>query len=108
MSGVSGRPAVGQHDEAREIFNEIAWRDFITFAFDQPEARAAFEAESGMKWRSAPSSPLDAMIDKATGYDAQSAADEYVKAFTLWATRTQWGVEYAPAKIREELEGARE
>lgn len=76
-------------------FMEAAWAGFITWAFDNPEMRAQFEAETGQKY-APPRSAIDAMIDDATGH-----VDDYVEAFAVWATRTHWGMDEAPEKMRE-------
>lgn len=76
-------------------FGYPAWRGYVEWAFKQPEAQEAFTAETGLLWPAAATSPLDQMIDEATG-----ATDKTVEAFVLWASR-QWGIEECPQAIRD-------
>lgn len=82
----------------RDEFQAFAWRDFLLYAFEQPDLRAAFEQDTGRRF-STPSSPMEAMIDHACGVTTDEAM-----AFMVWATRTQWGWEEAPAAFREAAE----
>lgn len=79
---------------AEEYFMEVAWRDFILWAYQFPEIRAAFTAATGKSLYTPPRTPLDAMIDKAAGNDSDSARtlDEFVR----WVTINYWGEEEAP------------
>jgi hypothetical protein len=43
----------------------MAWRDFMDFAIGHPEIRAAFMAETGMRFAA---TRIDLLIDDATGY----------------------------------------
>lgn len=80
--------------ELQEVFMEIAWRDFILWAYRFPEIRSAFTAATGKSLYTPPRTPLDAMIDQATKYDSDSAQtlDEFVR----WVTKEYWGEECAP------------
>lgn len=84
-------------------FMEIAWRDFINWAVTKPEMISAFEASSGQRRLTPPKNALDAMIDKATG-----AHKAYAQEFMLWATEHHWGIDDAPAKVRDEIERRRD
>jgi hypothetical protein len=64
----------------------IAWRDCLMWAQGEPEIRATFEAETGMKLPSDSASPIERMVDKATGYDAA-----WANAFIAWFNKNVWG-----------------
>ena len=84
-------------------FNALAWRDFIVWAWNEPEMRAQFTAKTGVEV-SAGRALIDAAIDAATG-----ARRSVVVQFVEWATREHWGVEQTPAAYRAVLEsGTRE
>lgn len=87
---------------SEDDFQTLAWRDFILFAWDSPEMRAAFEKSTKLKLLNPPVSPLEAMIDKATGA-SEDVASVYVQSFIAWVTVWHWGLEEAPAAYREEL-----
>ena len=80
---------------SREAFNEIAWRDFILFAYQHEPIVSQFERETGRTITAPPSSALEAMIDRATG-----KTDADLNAFVLWATEHHWGIDEAPEKVR--------
>lgn len=62
-----------------------AWAACLSWAIGKAEIRAEFEAETGRRY-TAPKTPIDAAIDKATGY-----SDAYVAAFIEWANANIWG-----------------
>ena len=65
------------------------WAGLLGFAIAEPECRAAFKRDTGMDLdRLARRGALDAMIDKATGYEGRVIA-----AFADWVTVNMWGVE---------------
>jgi menaquinone-dependent protoporphyrinogen IX oxidase len=78
----------------KDELNEIAWRDFVMFAYTQPDAHAAFRGATGRPQRSKTNSVLDVMIDKAVG---GAEDDKYMLEFVDWVTLTQWGEDCAPA-----------
>ncbi len=78
-----------------ETLNDIAWRDFVMFAWSQDKAHAAFRGATGRPQRSRTNSPLDLLIDKAVG---GSEDDKYMQEFVDWVTRTHWGENFAPKK----------
>ena len=66
-----------------------AWASFIAFSASLPEARAAFTAATGLKLEAFENrSPMDAAIDKATGFDRH-----VLTAFMDWVTEFHWGEE---------------
>lgn len=75
-----------------------AWADFIMWAAKQAELRAAFKTDTGRSMNRR-GSPLEEMIDAATGKDSDDAM-----AFAVWVTRTQWGWDDAPASFRADGE----
>lgn len=77
---------------------DIAWRDFINFAAQHDEIVAQFNHETGSSFM-LPGSPIELMIDGATGKVEADA-----KAFVFWVTKWHWGLEYAPEKLRREIE----
>lgn len=83
---------------SQEVFNEIAWRDFVMFAWSQEEAHVAFRGASGRPQRSKTGSPLDLLIYKAVG-GAENA--QYVEDFVRWVTEEHWGENFAPKKWRK-------
>lgn len=89
--------------------NEAAWASFVKWAATQPKIVARFEQETGecLGLYSPPKSGLGAMIDKATGYGARPATKDAMRKFIYWVTEHQWGLEYAPTKIFEEIRAAK-
>lgn len=85
-----------KNPEAEDAFAEIAWRDFILFAWGHPPIRERFTAETGLTPTAAPASAIEAMVDDATGQRA-----EVLTQFIAWATREIWGDEYAPEAYRK-------
>jgi hypothetical protein len=81
----------------QDDFNTIAWRDFLTWAWNAPEMRDQFTAKTGLQIRSV-TSPINAAIDAATG-TRKSLASKFIE----WATREHWGVEHAPVAYQKAL-----
>ena len=77
--------------------NTIGWRDFLLWAWSEPEMRAQFTAKTGVEIQSV-TAPINAAIDAATG-----ARDAVAARFIEWATLEHWGVEHAPAAYRAAL-----
>lgn len=77
--------------------NTIAWRDFLVWAWNEPEMRAQFTAKTGIEIQTV-TAPIDAAIDAATGARKSVAA-----RFIEWATREHWGVEHAPVSYQSTL-----
>jgi hypothetical protein len=67
-------------------FGYPAWRGFISWAFDRPDMRRAFEEETGI----VPIAP----------------SNDYVEKFMLWATEKHYGVEYAPIEVQKKIRAA--
>ncbi len=80
-------------------FNTLAWRDFVMFAWQQDEMRRAFTASTGVTLPSGSRTPIEAMVDEATGAQADALA-----AFMRWVTVEHWGLEHAPQTYRDEIE----
>lgn len=74
---------------------EAMFGSCVRWAWENPETRRAFEQETGM--RSA-GSPIEAMVDDATGYD-----EEVAEAFVHWVIGNVWG---GPDSGRAERGGA--
>ena len=64
------------------------WAGFLRFAISEEGMRRQFTEETGIQIPKAPRSVIEAMIDKATGYDT-----DWIKPFVIWATETYWGDE---------------
>ncbi|HSX23409.1 MAG TPA: hypothetical protein VLE97_11600 [Gaiellaceae bacterium] len=77
--------------------NTIAWRDFLVWAWNEPEMRAQFSAATGVQIESV-KAPINAAIDAATG-----ASESLAARFIEWATREHWGVEHAPRAYQDSL-----
>lgn len=75
----------------------IAWRDFILWAWNEPDMRTLFAAKTGIEIQ-AVTSPINAAIDAAT-----SANNSVASKFIEWATREHWGIEHAPVAYRKML-----
>lgn len=84
---------------SQSVLNEIAWRDFILYAWSQDEAHAAFRGATGRPQRSKTNSPLDILIDRAVGGEED---ERYMTEFVDWVTKTQWGVDYAPEQWKQQ------
>lgn len=91
-------------EENLEIFRELAWRDFIMWVVTQPGIRAQFQEDTHIAFPSKPTTTIDAMIDKACGYDAKEEWEKAGEAFVLWVTERRWGIDEAPLKVRLKLE----
>lgn len=74
---------------------ELAFRDFVFFAWSDPEFRADFEKSTGM-CLSLPRSPLESMIDKAT-----VRLNSTLAAFVEWVIKEHWGVEGQVERVAE-------
>ena len=75
---------------------DAMWGSFVGWAWSEPKMRAAFTKDTGIVLSgSTARSPLDAMIDTATG-----RADHEAHEFVKWVTREHWGMDYAPAAFR--------
>lgn len=82
-----------------DILNTIAWRDFILWAWNEPQLCAQFTAETGLQIRTA-TTPIDIAIDAAAG-----AGEGLVARFVEWVTRNHWGLEYAPEAYQKAVNG---
>lgn len=91
---------------ALDAIQAVAWRDFILFAWSQPEARAQFERDTGVRISSAArwASPIEALVDQATGATADVIAT--LERFVEWATRYHFGLEHAPRAYQAHLREA--
>lgn len=83
-----------------DALNAIAWRDFLLWAWNEPEMRAQFTAKTGIDIQSV-TSPINAAIDAATGV-RESVASRFIE----WATREHWGVQDAPIAYQRMLQGS--
>ena len=73
--------------EAWEILHGGMWATLCEFMLEKPGAIDAFERETGLKMRSlVPRSPMDALVDQASGY-----RDTVMAAWCDWVTKNCWG-----------------
>lgn len=79
----------------------IAWHDFLTWAWSEPEMRAQFTAATGLKIETV-KAPINAAIDDATG-----ASESLAASFIEWATREHWGLKHAPVAYRQAFDAKR-
>lgn len=85
---------------SKEAFMEGAWASFVQWAWSEPKMREAYETHTREKlFVQVGSSPLDRMIDSATGYN--KAKDEQISRFVDWVTIHHWGVKDAPEAWRK-------
>ena len=84
--------------DIQEVINAVAWADFVKFAAESPEYVALYNAETCSNFGQQ-LSPIEDAIDKATGF-----AEESAFAFARWVTENEWGMEFAPAKFREDCQ----
>ncbi len=75
----------------------IGWRDFLLWAWSEPQMRDQFTAATGVEIRSV-TAPINAAIDAATG-----ARESLAAQFIEWATREHWGVEHAPKAYQKAI-----
>lgn len=85
-------------DVSRDAFNSAAWASFVQFAWTQDDAHKAFRGATGRPQRARTRSPLDVLIDNATG---GSIDEQYMTEFVDWVTREHWGEAYAPEEWRK-------
>jgi hypothetical protein len=62
-----------------------AWLGFILFAGGETLICEQFKKDTGLTFQAA-TSPLDQMIDKATGHD-----EHLIREFVLWVNKALWG-----------------
>ena len=86
-----------KHIHPFDDLNTIAWRDFLLWAWNEPEMRAQFAAKTGIEIQPV-TSPINAAIDAATG-----ARESVATQFIEWATLEHWGVEHTPEAYRRTL-----
>lgn len=73
-----------------------AWASCLSYTITQPEWRRAFESDTGRAPIFQSRTVLEAMIDRATGYERDVDMHGYVHAFILWFNENVWGDPYAP------------
>lgn len=86
--------------DGREVFRQIAWRDFLIFAIGEPKIVEQYETATGKKLDLA-KTPMDRMIDKATGREDAMVAD-----FVEWVTINHYGIDEAPESYRAMIRAA--
>jgi hypothetical protein len=83
--------------ESSSVLLDVAWRDFIYWAVSEPTIVAEFNEATGRTFKQ-PGTPIEEMIDEATGKDADDA-----EVFILWVTKNHWGMKYAPESVRKAI-----
>jgi hypothetical protein len=87
-------------DSDGQLYEAVAnymWPAFIASAWASAEIRKAFTEATGVKLDQ-PRSPMEMLVDKATGY-----RDTSVAKFIEWTTVELYGIEYAPKAVREAI-----
>ncbi len=74
----------------QDEFNQIAWRDFLLFAINEPGMTRAFNAATGRRYRVPGVPPSDVQLAEDTA------------AFVAWVTEHHWVTEYAPLSYQAE------
>ncbi len=69
-------------------FHAIAWRDCLAWAIENPEIRTAFMAETRIAFPNSAQTPIDHMVDAATGRD-----EFVIQRFIEWFNRMIWGAD---------------
>lgn len=80
-----------------EVVCQEMWPAFILWAVKNDEIRKAFTEATGFVLLDAPRSPIEILVDKATGY-----CEDIMRRFVEWVTVEIYGIECAPALYREE------
>lgn len=88
------------------IIMEAAWYSFVDWAGCQQSILDEFHAATGLRYQPPPKTPLDAMIDQATGYDKQRIENnkKVFEEFVLWVSENVWGLDESPPKVRAAIE----
>ncbi len=81
----------------KDDFPAIMWAGFVQWAATEPDMRAAFRKDTGLVLMPSPATPIEAMVDEATGVSGNAAA------FVEWVTREYWGLGEAPQSYRDVL-----
>lgn len=76
-----------------------AWLGAIHWGIGDADCVAAFRSDTGLNWVPA-NSPIERMIDEATGADGQ-----FILAFVRWFNKTVWGEINGRAASGNESEG---
>lgn len=71
----------------------VAFRDFVLFLWEQPDAHQAFQKDTGTAPLREAKCGLDKMIDEATGVGRR-----YAEHFAEWVIKTQWGEEHGSVR----------
>jgi len=75
------------HGSLYDRFQTSAWIGLVEFLLGQDWALTQFTEDTGMTVPRRRSG-IEAMIDKAVGYDGNM---EFLRAFLPWVTREHWG-----------------
>jgi len=90
-------------DPKNEALNERAWSSFVLWAYEQAEIRAEFSRVTGVVIPNV-AVGIEKLIDQATGRDESKELNAALLKFVEWITVNEWGLEYAPKKLRERLQ----
>lgn len=80
--------------------NISAWIGFLNWAIGVEELRQQFTEETGILIPTAPRTPLEAMIDEATGYQ-----DDWMRKYVVWVSEAYWGAEDETPSVIEKFKG---
>lgn len=87
-------------DEPSDDLKAIFWAGFLRFAWSDPDARAAFTADTGVTIPPTATSPIEQLVDDACTGGMETIAAQFVR----WATVNHYGLEYAPQSYRDFIE----
>ncbi len=68
------------------VSKSFAWRDCLTWAIAEPQVLAEYTRDTGATIMPAPTSPIERMVDDATGAQRKSVED-----FMAWFNVNIWG-----------------
>ena len=78
----------------QDILAAVAYRDCLLWAVTQDDITAHFTLDTGMALPIQARTPLDMLIDQATGYDAG-----FARAFVAWFNTHVWGEDDVPEGV---------
>ena len=66
---------------------KLFWVSHLRYCLGNKNIRIEFEAETGITLWNAPQTPIEAMIDQATGNDGYDS----LETFARWVNKNLWG-----------------
>ena len=77
-----------------DLLMQIAWRDCLLWSISstEPDFVGCFETATGLQLPRPANSPIERMIDDATGYSTAN-----VPEYIVWFNEHVWGTTFGPA-----------